>query len=71
MAFPSQPYASDDITILIGHLRKLCFDVTKTSSLTPLDNRMSNLSCYNGRTLVLNRPDTSSSGQQHVTNKPI
>ncbi len=57
-----QPYISDNMIILVKHLRKFCFDVTKTSFSIPLDNRISNSSCYNDRALVLSHPDMSLSG---------
>ncbi len=65
------PYTSGDMMMLVGHLQKFCFDVTKISSSIPLDNQMSNLSCCDDRTLILNRPDMSLSGRQHITDKLI
>ncbi len=55
-----QLYISDNMMMLVGHLQKLCFDITKTSFSIPLDNQISNLSCYNNKAPVLNHSNISS-----------
>ncbi len=67
----SQLYILGDMAILMGHLWKLCFGVTKISFSILLNDQISNSSCCNNKTPILNCPDMSLLGWQYITSEPV